>query len=259
MSNENRIPDYDFSRLSEPFKDFIGSPEQMFQFLDIFPMPIEVFTADGTTAFCNKFGMNFFNIKDTSVLVGKYNTLHDPAVDASFGREKMERAFKGEFVSWVDLSVPIQSVVDQGRAEEKPFEAAFMDVYAMPVWDDERLSKVIFIFNLNRMYQGIPEVAAAKEYIDSHWLDKFDARAVAKAVNVSYSTMAHLFKQHAGMTLQDYYQQVKVEHIKDKLADKSLTVAEAFSFCGEDSRGAIAKTFKNLTGMTPTEYKDSLK
>ena len=102
-------------------------------------------------------------------------------------------------------------------------------------------------------------MAAAKEYIDANWQEEFDAHAVAKAVNVSYSTMAHLFKQHEELTLQEYYNEVKIDHIKEKLADKSLTVAEAFSFCGADSQGAIAKTFKKLTGMTPTEYRNSLK
>jgi len=259
MTTENRAPDYDFSRLTESFKDLLGNPEQMFQILDIFPMPMEVFTQDGTAIFLNRAGMNMVNIKDASLHIGHYNLLKDPVCEAMFGREIFERAFRGEAVSWSDARVTIEEIVDRGVTDGKPFEAAFVDVYFIPVWSGEKLTHVIGIYKLNRMYQGLPEVAAAKAYIDENWREEFDAHTVAKAVNVSYSTMAHLFKQHAGMTLQEYYIKVKIDHIKVKLADKSLTVAEAFYLCGADSRGAIAKTFKKLAGMTPTEYKNSIK
>jgi len=255
---ENRTPDYDFSKLSESFKGLLGSPEQMFQFLNIFPMPMEVFTPDGTAIFLNRACMNMFNIKDASLHIGHYNLLKDPACEAMFGREIFERAFRGEAVSWSDARVTIEEIVDRGVTEEKPFEAAFVDVYFIPVWSGEKLTHVIGIYPLKRMYQGLPEVATAKEYIDSHWLEEFDSGAMARAVNISGSSLYHLFKQHAGMTPKEYYNKVKLEHIKEKLADKSLTVAEAFSLCGADSRGEIARTFKKLTGMTPTEYRNSL-
>jgi len=34
--------------------------------------------------------------------------------------------------------------------------------------------------------------------------------------------------------------------------------AGIFIACGEDSRGAFVRTFKELTGMTPTEFRNSL-
>ena len=57
----------------------------------------------------------------------------------------------------------------------------------------------------------------------------------------------------------DYHKKVKLDHIKEKLMDKNLTIAEAFSFCGEDNRGTYTRTFKEMTGMTPTEYRNNLK
>jgi len=258
MNNENRIPDYDFSKLSASFKGLLGSPEMIFQLLDMFTQPIQVFDPDGTTIFLNRALLNMLGIVDADMGVGKFNILHDPVSDEIFGHEIIERAFRGEVVSVSEFSAPIQDLVNRGLTKEKPFETAYMDTSLLPIFNGDKLAYVINTFNINRVYKGIPEVAAAKEYIDSHWLDKFDAYAVARAVNVSYSSLAHLFKQHEGMTLQAYYQQVKVDHIKEKLADKNLTVAEAFSFCGEDSRGSFAKTFREMTGMTPKEYRNSL-
>ena len=259
MNAENGNADYGFSQLSESFQALIGSKDKVFQILDLFPMPIEVFDPDGTAIFLNRAGMDLFNIKDASLHVGKYNLLHDPVCNEIFGHEIFERAFRGEALSWSDARVTIEEVVDRGVTEGKPFEAAFVDVYFLPVWNGEKLAQVMGVYILKRMYQGLPEVAKAKEYIDNHWLEKFDARAVAQAVNVSYSSMAPLFRQHEGMTMTEYYQKVKIGHIKEKLADKNLTVAEAFSICGGNSQSETAKTFKKLTGMTPKEYRASLK
>jgi len=259
MNNENRTPEYDFSQLSQSFQNLIGDIEKVMQFLNIFPMPIEVFDEGGTAIFLNRACMDMFNIKDASLHVGHYNILHDPACEAMFGHEIFERAFRGEAVSWSDARVTIEEVVERGVTDGKPFEAAFVDVYFVPVWSGEKLTNVIGIYPLRRMYQGLPEVAAAKAYIDENWLEEFDSTAMARAVNISGSSLYHLFKQHAGMTPKEYYNKVKLEHIKEKLADKTLTVAEAFSLCGTDSRGGFIKTFKEMTGMTPTEYRNGLK
>lgn len=61
------------------------------------------------------------------------------------------------------------------------------------------------------------------------------------------------------MTMHDYYIKVKVDRIKEKPADRSYNVKEAFAACGEDSRSGFARTFKELTGMTPSEYRNNNK
>jgi len=259
MNNENRKPDYDFTKLSEAFKGLLGNSEQVFQIFDMFPMPIEIFLPDGMAVYINRAMMDITGVPDANAFAGNYNLLKDPVCNEIFGSELLQRGFRGEFCSYSDFPIPLQDVVDRGIMEEKKYEMVLVDAYLLPVWDDERLAFVFCIFNNQRSYQGLPEVAAAKAYIDANWPEEFDAHAVARAVNVSYSSMAHLFKQHTEMTLQEYYNKVKIDHIKEKLADKSLSVNQAFSFCGADSQGAIAKTFKKLTGMTPTEYRNGLK
>jgi methylphosphotriester-DNA--protein-cysteine methyltransferase len=98
----------------------------------------------------------------------------------------------------------------------------------------------------------------AKDYINKHWRNTFDAKETAKAAHVSVSLLYKLFKEQDGMTPGDYHKKRRVERIKEKLADTSLSIAEAFSACGEDSQGRAAKIFKNITGLTPKQYRASL-
>ena len=105
---------------------------------------------------------------------------------------------------------------------------------------------------------GKPNFLMAKEYIDNNWQGDYSAKTIAKSVNMSKSKLYAIFNQFAGMTPGEYHKKVKLDHIKEKLADKSLSVKEAFAACGEDSQGRVARVFKEKTGLSPTEYRDSL-
>ena len=251
---------YDFAKLSESFQMMLANQELTFQFYDMFPIPIEIFDADGVAVYMNRAHMDLHGIPDANLIVGKYNLLNDPVCNDQLGyRDGIQQAFQGEAVSCKGFPVPIQDLVDRSIIDEKPYESASMDLYMFPMWKDDMLAFVVCVFILTRMYQGQPDIVKAKEYIDSHWLDEFDPAAVAKSVNLSPAHLRALFKQHTGMTMNDYYKKVKVERIKEKLADRSLSIAEVFNACGEDSRGAFVRTFKDLTGMTPTKFRNSLK
>ena len=260
MKNENINISNDFSKLSESFQALIENPELIFQFLDMFPNPVQIFDPDGLLVFSNRAFLEWNGIPDASLIVGKYNLKNDPVCnELDWMREGIQRAFNGETVATSDFMPPIQDFVDRDVIEEKPYESTIMDTYLYPVRNGDKLVYVVNVFNIKVMYQGRPEIAKAREYIDSHWLDEFDADAIAKVVSLNQKYLNSLFKRNTGMTMYDYYKKIKVEHIKEKLMDKSLSVAEAFSFCGEDSRGWSAKIFKELTGVTPTEYRNSLK
>jgi len=81
----------------------------------------------------------------------------------------------------------------------------------------------------------------------------------AKAVNMSVAQLYSIFKRHTGITPGEYHKKIKIDHIKEKLADKTLSIKEAFAACGEDSQGWMLRVFKEITGMSPKQYRESLK
>ena len=233
--------------------------EPVYQILDMFPIPIEIFAPDGTTVYHNRASLEMVNCKNPSLHVGKYNLLKDKICMDQLGyRDDFLKAFKGEMIIVKGFPAPIQDLMDRKIINEKPFEAATMDLYFYPIWKDEKLIFVVCVFVVRNLYIGRPDVAKARKYIDSHWKEEFDFHAVAKHVNMGVTQLYGLFHKHTGMTPGDYYRSCKVEHIKEKLADKNLSVKEAFAACGEDSRGAYSKVFKKLTGFSPSEYRKGL-
>ena len=248
----------EFDSLVKYFQTANDNGEPLFQVLDLFPIPVEIFDSDGTTVFFNRAGMEWLGIKDKDLLVGKYNVLCDPVMEQMGLMPGIKRAFRGETVVTYNVVPPIEDVQARGVIDEKPFEKAFTDFHLYPVKDNGKVVFVVFVCVVKKMYQGRPDVAKAREYMDTHWQDEYDSRKIAEAVNMGVSQLYNLFKQHIGMTPGHYHNKVKVDHIKEKLADKSLTIKEAFAACGENSQGWAVKIFKEIAGMSPKEFRDNL-
>jgi len=246
----------DFSDIIKYFDILKENDEPLFQVLDMFPIPIEIFAADGTAVYANLAHLDLNNIKDRSTFIGKYNALKDTVCLDQMGyREEFERAFSREKVIIKNFPAPIDDLVERGVVKEKPYEKAILDIYTYPVWKDDKLIFVVAVFVVRSLYLGRPDVAKAKEYMDRHWRGEYAPEKVAKSVNMSVSQLYKLFKEHTGMTPGDYHKKIKVEHIKGKLLDKHLSIKEAFSACGEDSRGWMLKVFKEVTGVNPTQFR----
>ena len=247
------------AELIKYFQTGTGNGEPIFQALDLFPIPIEIFAPDGMAVYANRAGMEMVNCKDASLLIGHYNTLEDKVCMDELGyRDEFLKAFKGELVVIKGFPAPIQDVLDRGVIEEKPWEAATMDLIFYPIWQNDKLHFVVCVFVIRGLYYGRPDVARAKEYIDGHWQGDFDPHEVAKAVGMSRSQLFSLFKQDSDMSPGEYFKKCKVEHIKEKLADKNLSIKEVFAECGEDSRGRTARVFKEITGLSPSEYRETI-
>ncbi|MEQ8174614.1 MAG: AraC family transcriptional regulator [Syntrophomonadaceae bacterium] len=238
---------------------FIENEQYLFQLVDLFPLPIEIFAPDGTTVFGNRAALEMCNVMGLDQVVGVYNILEDPVVNDILGlREYVSRAFKGETLSVSDVRVPLEDMAGryETREDDPPINSLYNDIISFPIWGgNNAIAYIVNIFITTRIYQGQTEVTKAKEYIEEHWIEKFNLDELARFVNLSKYHFSHLFKKHTGTTPYSYYQDIKVEKLKETLRDKNLSVSEAFDACGLHYNGHQAQLFKKRTGLTPSEYR----
>ena len=245
-----------FEKLSEQYRALLGNPALTHQMYDLMPIPINIFAPDGTAIFVNRASMEMVNCTDANLLVGKYNLKDDTVCLEIIGQETIDRIFRGETVLIPDFPAPIRDVSRRGVIDEKPWEAALMDLFCLPIWDGGVFTCTICYFTVKNTYEGRADVAKAKAYIREHWREKFDIGAVtAAAGRVNERQLYRMFKEATGITPFEYYRKVKLEKIQEKLMDGSLDVGEAFAACGVDSKGTYFRLFKEKTSMTPTEYR----
>jgi len=108
------------------------------------------------------------------------------------------------------------------------------------------------------MYSPQDSIKRAIEYLHSCNYKDYSFEKVAQIANFSPYHFIRVFKAEVGLTPYEYFIMVKIEAIKEKLADKNLSVSEAFSACGVEYSGHFAAVFRKATGMSPSQFRKSL-
>lgn len=245
-----------------PFQSLGGNEDMLARIIEFFPYPIHVYSPDGTMILTNEACLRVMHIPSKEHIVGKFNVLKDPIIN-KWGedvRTQISRSFQGETILFHDLQMPIQGIIDRFEANELCFDSSFQNITCYPVYDENsQLAYVVHVFVTSKLYDGREEMVKAKEYIEYHWLEDFDLDKAAKSVNLSRHHFSRLFKRHTGMTPFSYYQDIKINKLKEKLCDNNLSIGEAFSACGVDYNGNYARLFKEKVGMTPSQYRKTVK
>ena len=205
----------------------------------------------------NEAFLEFARISNPEKLYKNHNIILNPNLERWKVKDFVLQAYKGEVVHAYDVKVPHQEIVERlGDDNELVFGSLYQDITAFPIFDDNNhLEFIITIFITSRYYHDKEEIIKGKEYIDSHWKEEFDIDKLADIVHMSRYHYTRLFKQHTGITPYNYYQDVKLSKLKEKLCDTSLTIAQAFAECGADYNGNFAKIFRQKTGMSPSQYR----
>jgi AraC family transcriptional regulator len=241
--------------IAESFMSFLGKEELLAKVIECFPYPIEVYAADGTTVLVNKAILNEYNVAEPNLVIGKYNIFEDPAVIASGQFNAVKRAFEGEVVFFHDIKVPLEDIA-QRYGVDLDLDAVYQDITLFPIFDDNKRVIYVVSFMINRrVYRGKNEIEKAKEYIESHWMDKYDANKTAQAACLSKAHFSKLFKKHTGVTPYEYYINYKIGKLKEKLMDVNLTISQAFAACNMDYSGHSAKIFRDKVGVSPSIYR----
>ena len=124
----------------QAFQMLIDNKKFVFQFMEMFPFPVEVFAPDGLSIFVNKAMLKFCNVSETDFIVGKYNVLKDPVMEQMGQKDNIRKVFRDmtPVVSY-DVNPPIDDLVRRSVVEEKPFEKAYTDWYLYPIVDNKKL------------------------------------------------------------------------------------------------------------------------
>lgn len=78
---------------------------------------------------------------------------------------------------------------------------------------------------------------------------------LAKNFNKSYSALSKLFSKTEGMTIEKYEINLKIEKVKEYMQLGELNFSEIAYSLNYASSSHLARQFKNITGMSMTEYK----
>jgi AraC-like DNA-binding protein len=104
--------------------------------------------------------------------------------------------------------------------------------------------------NINQLSQ------AMMDYVHQHVLDpQFGLEILAEQCQLSVPTTSKLFKEHCGYGFKEYVIKLRMDHAKRLLLEGEKSIAEICELAGYNSEAQFFRTFKKVTGLTPSQFK----
>ena len=93
------------------------------------------------------------------------------------------------------------------------------------------------------------------DFMNTHFAEDLNLEQVAGMAGFSKYHFSRLFKQYTGITFYRYLNERRINHAKSLLIDPNITVLDAAIQSGFSSHTAFLRMFRNLTGCTPTRFR----
>jgi len=125
--------------------------------------------------------------------------------------------------------------------------------------DDYRKSVLDFILYLDSRLRvkrvEYPFVDTAIDFMRGHFREDINMSVVANHVSVNYTYFSEKFKEHTGVNFNDYLKRLRIDEAKRELEKGCFRVYEVAANSGFGDVKHFTKTFKEITGLSPGEYR----
>jgi LacI family transcriptional regulator len=100
-----------------------------------------------------------------------------------------------------------------------------------------------------------PRVAGAMSFIREHACEGIGVEDVLDHVLISRSVLQHLFREILGKTIHDVITDVRIQRVKQLLAETDLPLAAIAERTGFSYSEYLSTVFRRETGRTPSSYR----
>lgn len=181
----------------------------------------------------------------------------DRILNAIFGRRSLEQGGKISYLR----------IFKEKLAEYiKAIHPSYVDA-ELPEEADEHRVRLLFHDLLHEWARRYPEFAGnnmrlvikrACDYMANHLQEEITLKQMADLSHLSSSYFGVLFKQYTGKSFVNYFNHIRIEKALELLRNSDLKIYEIAEQVGFASLPYINRVFKQVSSMTPNEYRKSL-
>lgn len=91
-------------------------------------------------------------------------------------------------------------------------------------------------------------------YLNFHYREKVSLEKISGLVGYHPSAFCRFFREKTGKSLSEYLNDMRIGYACKLLIEGTLTVSQVCFECGFNNLSNFNRTFKRLTGLTPTGY-----
>lgn len=196
------------------------------------------------------------------------------AVPVKLGRETIGFLQTGQVMRHKATEEPFQQAVHYARTlgVEIDTEETRQAFFATPVASPAKLESVsnlliTFADHLSMKSNQIvvqsanaepPAITKAKQFIDQHSMEHLSLSQVAQAVHMNIFYFCKFFRKGTGLTFTQFVSRTRLEKAKNLLLNPHSRVSEIAFESGFQSLSHFNRTFQQILGQSPTEYRKML-
>ncbi len=116
-------------------------------------------------------------------------------------------------------------------------------------------------FNTTTLHRGFGQgvVSDVVSFLQENIQEKLVFQQVLDRIGISASSLKSVFKETMGMGVMNYFTKMKMETAKKLIREGNLNITQIANSLGYDSIHLFSRRFRQMTGMSPTEYGKSVK
>lgn len=124
------------------------------------------------------------------------------------------------------------------------------------------------LFNMYEIFNPNPTIVKSSKsdlanlvimYLNENYKNKIYVSDIAKALNVSYSTLSRGFKAATGLTIIEKLTDIRVSAAKPLLLNSKYTASQIANMVGFENEYYFSKAFKQSAGATPSVFRKRIK
>jgi AraC family transcriptional regulator len=99
---------------------------------------------------------------------------------------------------------------------------------------------------------------SALRFIDARFTEALSMRTIADAAGVHPATLARAFRRNFQQTASEYVQRLRTRRACELILGGDAGLSSVSADCGFADQSHFTKVFKDVTGMTPTAFRESV-
>lgn len=98
-----------------------------------------------------------------------------------------------------------------------------------------------------------------EKYLKDNFRKRINLGIISKEFNLNTNEITKVFKSHFNRSIVDYMIELRINYTKELLKKTKLSIYEIALDSGYTTISNFNRQFKEVNGMTPMEYRKSLK
>jgi len=107
-------------------------------------------------------------------------------------------------------------------------------------------------------YKNKQKIQKSIVYIQENYNKDLNMAVVSNYISMNYSLFSYVFKQYTGMNFVGYLKTIRINEAKRLLEETDMKIIEISFLVGYENEKHFMKTFKNVCGVSPSEFRKNV-